>query len=154
MKVNISKRTLILTALSLGFWATSAAAQVAVIANKSVPLTEIKKSELLDFYSGDIKKWSNDLPVVLFDLKPKSEAKDTFYNFLGKSPSRMKSIWLKKMLMGEGEPPQAVESEEEMIKRVATTNGAIGFVSKNKVSGEVKTLFVIDKAGSNGKQKE
>ncbi len=129
---------------SLVFWAASAHAQVAIIAHKSVPADEIKKTELLDFYTGDIKKWGNQTPVVVFDLKSKSEVKEVFYNFLGRSPSRMKSIWLKKMLSGEGEPPQALESEEEMVKKVAETAGAIGFVSKAKLNDEVKTLFIIE----------
>ncbi len=134
----------ILVFLSFVVWASSAQSQVAVIANKAVPINEIKKTELLDFYTGDTKKWDNQIPVIVFDLKLKSAVKDTFYNFLGKSPSRMKSIWLKKMLSGEGEPPKALESEEDMLKKVAETSGAIGFVSKEKINGEVKTLLIIE----------
>lgn len=130
--------------LILATWITVGQAQVAIIAHKSAPVDDIKKTELLDFYTGDIKKWANQTPVVVFDLKPKSEVKEVFYNFLGRSPSRMKSIWLKKMLSGEGEPPQALESEEEMVKKVAETAGAIGFVSKAKLNDEVKTLFIIE----------
>jgi len=132
--------------MSLLIWASATQSQVAIIAHKSVPISEIKKAELLDFYTGDIKKWDNQTPVVVFDLKPKSEAKEAFYDFLGRSPSRMKSIWLKRMLSGEGEPPQALESEDEMVKKVAATAGAIGFVSIAKINGEVKTLFVIEDA--------
>jgi ABC-type phosphate transport system substrate-binding protein len=134
-------KILILSAL----WASTGQAQVAVIANKSVPVDGIKKAELLDFYTGDIRKWDNQTPVIVFDLKQKSEMKEAFYDYLGKSPSRMKSLWLKRMLSGEGEPPQALESEEEMLKKVAETTGAIGFVSKSKVNGEVKVLVVIEK---------
>lgn len=130
--------------LSLAIGVSAGQAQVAIIANKAVPINEIKKTELLDFYTGDIKKWDNQIPVIVFDLKLKSAVKDTFYNFLGKSPSRMKSIWLKKMLSGEGEPPKALESEEDMLKRVAETLGAIGFVNKAKINGEVKTLLIIE----------
>ena len=119
--------------------------QVAVIAHKSVPIDKIKKSELLDFYTGDIKKWRDNQPVVVFDLKPRGEVKETFYKFLGKSSSRMKSIWLKKMLLGEGDPPDSMKLEKELLKKVATTTGAIGFVSQSQVSGDVKTLIIIEK---------
>ena len=118
-------------------------AQVAVIANKSVPLEEISESELLDIYSGDIRWWENGDPVVVFDLEQKTEVKSEFYNFLGKSTSRMKSIWLKKMLSGEGEPPEALKSEEEMLKIVSETVGAIGFISRNRVLPEVKVLALV-----------
>ncbi|MEE9169692.1 MAG: hypothetical protein V3U73_07985, partial [bacterium] len=100
------------TIFCLLFWASSAPAQVSVIAHKSVPLDEIERLQLLDFYTGDIRAWSNGEPVVVFDLKPKGEVKKAFYNFLGKSSSRMKSIWMKKMLSGEGDPPEALVSEE------------------------------------------
>jgi ABC-type phosphate transport system substrate-binding protein len=117
--------------------------QVAVIANKSVPVEEINGTELLDFYSGDVRLWKDGNAVVVFDLKPKGDVKETFYEYLGKSISRMKSIWMKKLLSGEGDPPPALPSEEEMVKKVESTSGAIGFVSKEKVTDQVKILVEI-----------
>jgi ABC-type phosphate transport system substrate-binding protein len=121
----------------------SAFGQVAVIANPSVPVDTITNTELLDFYSRDIRLWNNNKPVTVFDLKPKGEVKGAFYAFIGKSTSRMKSIWMKKMLSGEGDPPAALDSEENMLKRVASTPGAIGFVQLKSVTPGVKVLAVI-----------
>ena len=70
-------------------------AQIAVIANESVPIQEITANKLLDIYSGDIKWWDNGEPVIVFDLAEKSDVKSKFYTYLGKSTARMKSIWLK-----------------------------------------------------------
>lgn len=138
-------KRIILTVAFLLFCATCLSAQVAVIAHKSVPIDKIKKTELLDFYTGDIKKWSDGTNVIVKDLKPKGDVKKTFYKFLGKTPSRMKSIWLKKMLSGEGDPPEALKSEEEMLQKIAKTPGAIGFINQSKVNNNVKTLIVIKK---------
>ncbi len=91
----------IVTLLFLFSWPEASFSQVAVIAHKSVPVDTIKKSELLDFYTGDIKKWNDEQPVVILDLKPRGDTKKMFYEFLGKRPSRLKSIWLRKMLSGE-----------------------------------------------------
>ncbi len=124
-------------------WATGAASQVAVIAHKEAPLDTLSKTQLLDFYSCEIKFWNKELPVVVIDLKPQTEAKAAFYKFLGMTASRMKSLWLKRMLMGEGEPPAATKSEEEMLKKVAATPGALGFVSQNQNNKQVKTLILI-----------
>lgn len=131
------------TILFLLAWTANASGQVAVIAHKSVPLDSIKKSVLLDFYARDIKKWSDGQPVIVFDLKPQSEVKTIFYDYLGRSPSRMKSIWLKKMLSGEGDPPEAMASEEALLAKVAATTGAIGFVSKTLAHNSVKVLLEI-----------
>jgi len=119
-------------------------AQVAVIANKSIKVDKISKSELLDCYTGDMPKWDDGKKVYVFDLKPKTEIKNIFYKYLGKSSSRMKSIWMKRMLSGDGEPPPALESEEQMLKKVEKTKGAIGFVSYDKVTSKIKVLAIIE----------
>lgn len=134
----------LLTILFVCFIVENIEAQVAVIANKSVPINNITETKLLDIYSGEIKWWDNGDPIIVFDLEKKTKVKSEFYNYLGKSTSRMKSIWLKKMLSGEGEPPEAIKSEDEMQKRISETAGAIGFISKNNVEANVKVLVFIE----------
>ncbi len=137
-------KPIIATIIFLLTWAANSNGQVVVIAHKSVPMDTIKKSVLLDFYACDIKKWSDGQPIIVLDLKLQNGVKTTFYNYLGKSSSRMKSIWLKKMLSGEGDPPAVMNSEEELLRKVAATAGAIGFVSKAKVRENVKILLEIN----------
>ena len=134
---------IIVTFLILIFWGTDETGQVAVIANKSVPVDKITRSQLLDFYTRDIRLWENDRPIVVLDLKPKTKIKKEFYKLLGKSTSRMKSIWMKKLLSGEGDPPEALKSEEAVLKKVASTPGAIGYVSQSVVTKEVKVLIIV-----------
>lgn len=134
--------------LVLGLWfgAGNARAQVAVIAHKNVPLDSLSKTQLRDFYSCELKQWTKGVPVAVVDLKLGSETKEAFYKFLGMTASRMKSLWLKKMLMGESAEPLAVKTEEEMLQKVATTSGALGFVSLSKITTNVKTLLIISPA--------
>jgi hypothetical protein len=141
----VQGRRIILTIFCLLAGAKFSLAQVAIIAHKAVPDDTLSQAQLLDFYSGEIKSWSNKVRVVVFDLKPAGEAKEAFYKLLGKTSSRMKSIWLKKLLMGEGDPPEALASEEEVLKRVASTPGAIGFVSKAKATPEVRIIVIVEK---------
>ena len=119
-------------------------AQVAVIANKSVQAEKISKTELLDFYTGDVKEWEDEQRVYVFDLKIKSETRKNFYAYLGKSSSRMKSIWMKNLLSGNGEPPPALDSEAEMLEKIENTKGAIGFINYEKVNDKVKVLTIIE----------
>ena len=130
--------------LALAAGATTASAQVAVIAHKDVPAATISKSNLRDFYTGEVQSWGNDLAVVVFDLKARGPVRDAFYDYLGKTSSRMRSIWLKRKLSGEGDPPESFETEATVLQRVASTPGAIGFVQKVNVSGDgVKILAEI-----------
>ena len=122
-----------------------AKSQIMVITHKSTTIDKISDTKLLDFYTGDIRKWNDGKTVIVFDLKPKTELKKSFYKILGKSTSRMKSIWMKKMLSGEGDPPEALKSEEEMLKKISTTPGAVGFISESKLNGTVKVLKILKK---------
>ena len=138
-------KRLISTLLGLILSATGVTAQVAVIAHKSVAVDKIEKSHLLDLYTGDKSLWGDGKPVIVFDLKQKSGTRRAYYSFLGMSSHRIKSIWLKRMLSGDADPPESFASEEELLKRVATTPGAVGFVAQAKVNGDVKVLMTIEK---------
>ncbi len=121
-------------------------AQVKVIAHTTVPVGQIDKAMLIDCYTGDALTWTDDIPIIVLDLKAKTKTRKAFYKYLGKSPSRIKSIWIKKKLSGEGDPPQGFKTEADVIAKVAETPGAIGFVGAGlDVSGaNVKTLLTIN----------
>ena len=121
--------------------------QVAIIANKDVPVENISKTKLIDLYTRDIRMWSDQLDVKVFDLELKNDTKRVFYKFIGKSSSRMKSIWLRKKLAGECEPPRFVESEAVMLQCVAETQGAVGFIPVEKVTSDVKILLIVPTYG-------
>jgi len=133
----------ILAALETAFVVPALSAEVAVIVHPSVPVREINRTQLLDLYSGDVKEWRNGAPIIVLDLKPKSGIKDAFYSYLGKSSSRMKSIWMKNLLSGEGDPPQAQASETEILQKVASTPGAIGYIDRSLVTDAVVEIVII-----------
>jgi len=138
-------KILIILLLLIIAGATDAFSQVAVIAHRAVQADTLTQSQLLDYFTGDIKSWADKTPVVVLDLKGQSEIKDSFYKRLGITSSRIKSIWLKKLLLGEGDAPEALKSEDDVVKRVASTPGAIGYVSRSKVNSEVKILRIVEK---------
>lgn len=143
--MTASRPTSALCALAALLLATASIAQVAVIAHKAVAADQIDRAKLVDFYTGDIKKWSNKQPVVLFDLQGRGETKKAFYRYLGKNPTRIKPIWLKRMLSGEGDPPKQMQSAAELLAKVAATEGAIGYVDRAVVTDHVKMLLLIEK---------
>ncbi len=50
---------------------------------------------------------------------------------------------MKKQLSGDGKAPVALESEDEMITKVASTPQGVGYVTKQKVTDAVKVLFEL-----------
>lgn len=119
-------------------------AQVAVIANKSAGVSSATASTVADIYTLSTKEWKDGSAVVVFDLKTEGATRTKFYEFIGKSPIELKKVWMRTQLSGEGKAPSVVGSEEEMVQKVASTPGAIGFVSASKVSGDVKLLATIN----------
>lgn len=123
--------------------ATPSVSQIAVIAHPSVPVDSIGKSRIIDLFTGDIRFWDDGSLVVPLDLQEPKEVRKTFYKSLGKSSSRMRSIWMKRKLSGEGDAPQSIETEDEVVARVATTPGSISFVRASYASGSVKVLRIV-----------
>jgi ABC-type phosphate transport system substrate-binding protein len=136
------KYILLITILIL--FETSIKAQVVIIANKSVSANSLSKSKVADIYSLNIKNWDNGEKIILFDLKGNSGTKEKFYSFIGKSNSDMKSLWMRAQLTGAGFAPATLISEEEVLNKVASTPGAIGYVSPKVVTGSVKVLAKIE----------
>jgi ABC-type phosphate transport system substrate-binding protein len=138
MKLN---KYILIAFILLG--AAAAQAQVAVIANKSVSESSISAGKLNDIYSLRLKTWNNGKEIVPVTLKSDNETSQKFFGSLGKPMMEMKKLWMKIQLTGEGQPPTGVGSDDDMIAKVASTPGAIGFVSADKVNGSVKVLLTI-----------
>jgi ABC-type phosphate transport system substrate-binding protein len=126
------------------FASMNAYAQVAVIANKSVSDASISSSKVESVYMLKDKTWSDGKGVILFTLKSDNGTVEKFFSSFGKSSSDMKKLWMKAQLTGEGMAPEALGSEDEVVNKVASTPGAIGFVDAQKVNGNVKVLLTIN----------
>jgi ABC-type phosphate transport system substrate-binding protein len=122
----------------------AAATQVAVVAHPSVEERDLDSRRLLDIFTGAIKTWSGGVPIILVDHKEKTDAKVAFYDYLGMSASRLKSIWMKNLLAGEGTPPESIAGEDELLKRIASTPGALGYVSLSKARESNGVVILLE----------
>lgn len=122
----------------------SSYAQVAVITNKSVTENSISSNKLSEIYCLKAKTWSNGQAIVPLTFKSDDAVSDKFFSSMGKSYSDMKKLWMKLQLTGEGMAPEAVSSNEEIINKVASTPGSIGFIDAKKVTDKVKVLLTIN----------
>jgi ABC-type phosphate transport system substrate-binding protein len=122
----------------------SVSAQIKIVAHPSVPISEMDRRMLLAVFTGDEQSWDDETPIVVIDLGNRSDTRESFYKYLGTSPSRIKSMWIKKKLSGEGDPPRSFDTEEQVLAEIAGTPGAVGYVgiSVDTQSSGVKTLLV------------
>jgi ABC-type phosphate transport system substrate-binding protein len=115
-------------------------AQVSVIANKSINET-VNASKIANIYSLTLTKWSSGSKIVVFDNN--SDIKTNFYKEIGTDQMSLKKEWMKKQLTGEAKAPEALGSDDEVISKVSSTPGAIGFVKSSSVNGNVKVLLEL-----------
>ena len=128
--------------LSLLIAASGVWAQVVVIANKNVPADSVSADSIKDIYLGNKGSWNNGQKVVFVTLKS-GEANDTFMQkYVSKSSSQFNSYWKKMVFTGKGSFPKAFDSDDEMVKYISVTDGAIGYVSPGTNTNGVKTINV------------
>ncbi len=126
--------------LLLAAGASRAQAQTVVIANKSVQEQSVDAAAMRNFFTLGKTQWSNGARVTVVELKPDGVSKEAFYGFIGMRPADVRKQWMRVQLSGEGQPPAMLDSEEAVVKLVAATPGAIGYVSAAAATGEVKKL--------------
>ncbi len=120
----------------------TANAQVAVIVNKSVGASSLTSAQCAAIYSLDNKTWPNGDKVVVFDSK-NSTTKAKFFGFIGKTDAELKKIWMRVQLSGGGKAPEGLASDEEIVGKVASTPGAIGYVGAAAAGGNVKVVVTV-----------
>ena len=117
--------------------------QVSVVVNKSVSETSINSSKLANVYSLSQLKWSDGSKIVVFEQSGDNDQKAKFYQYISKEPQSLKKEWLKKQFSGEAKAPESLSSDDEILKKVSSTPGAIGYIKSSSVNGTVKVLTEI-----------
>lgn len=112
-------------------------AQISVVANKSVS-ESLNAAKVAGIYSLTITKWADGSKIVVFDNS--GDAKVGFYTGIGRDLQSLKKEWMKKQLTGEAKAPETLGSDADVIKKVAATSGAIGYVKSSSVTGDVKVI--------------
>ena len=136
------KNIIVVLLLLLGGLAC-ARSQIAVIVNKSVSANSLDASALLDIYSYNKREWRDGAPIVIFTLRGNGSTSDAFYTYIDKKPLDMKKLWMRLQLSGEAKAPTSFSSEEELVLKVASTPGAIAFISSEKAIDGVKLIATI-----------
>lgn len=142
-KISHRCRLLGIAALMLLLGSLSAG-QLAVIANKSVPVSRLDKRTLQEIYSLSMQRWEDGSAITVVTMKGNDGVVKRFHQFIGRTPFELRKIWLRAQLSGESSVPIALSSEAEVAARVAATPGAIGFVSIESVPRGVITIAVIE----------
>jgi hypothetical protein len=111
------------------------APSVDVIVSPSLASTKLDRSLLRSVFTMRLRQWPDGSPVRVFVLPDTDPLSDQFYRErLGMYSYVLRRAWDRMVFTGTGFAPTVVQTEKEMIDRVRSTPGAIGYVRKRELS--------------------
>ena len=115
------------------------AADVQVIANPGLAVSELTTSDIRDIFLGS-KTAIAGSPVEPV-LAQAGEAHEAFLKtYLGKSNAALRNYFKTLVFTGKGAQPKTFASDAEVVKYVTSTKGAIGYVSAAANTSGVKKI--------------
>lgn len=140
MKNRVVVTTLV--AAVLLFAELSLGGNVVLIGNTSIPVSALNQTDINNIFLGGKNTW-DDGSKVIFVIQKHSACHDIFLkNYINKTPSQFSSYWKKQVFTGKGFAPRSLDNDQEMIKFVSKTKGAIGYVSSDTGLDNVKVITV------------
>ena len=135
-------RIIVLAACCVALQASPALAQVQVVANPSVGVSTISPGDLKDVFLGG-KSTLPDGSAVEPVLADAGEPHKVFLQeYVGKSDQALRTYLKSLVFTGKARMPKSFGSDAEIVKYVAATKGAIGYVSATSDTAGVKKLQV------------
>jgi hypothetical protein len=136
--------TILLTACvgAIAGVATVSAAELQMVANPSVHSTSVTVGDLKDVYIGGKKSLPDGSSVepILAETGP---AHDAFLkDVLGKSDQALRNYFKTLVFTGKGGMPKSFASDADILKYIAKTPGAIGYVSSGSDTAGVKKIAI------------
>jgi hypothetical protein len=133
-----------LTWLALSFSALLHAEPVAIV-HPSTPHTALERKSLRAAFGMTLQTWPNGQPLTVFVFRDDAVLHQQFCRkVLGVLPYTLRRNWDRLLFSGAAQAPITVQTSQEMLYRVATTPGAIGYIEKESHNASVSIIEVID----------
>lgn len=136
---------LIVISLTLSVFCTSTgvAASPQIIVNQSVDTTALSRTDLRLLFAGRRQFWADGTKVTVFVLPANTDVHRNFCaDLLAMYPYQLEHIWHQITYSGLGDSPIIVTNQRELVERVNTTKGAIGYVA-NKPGWESMSIKFV-----------
>jgi ABC-type phosphate transport system substrate-binding protein len=116
-----------------------------IIAHPGVSVDSLARGEISKMFLKKIRVWEDGVPVIPFDLAPKSATREEFSNAVHKRRvSAVVSFWQRMVFSGRQAAPKEQSSSEAMMEAVRRTPGAVGYVADGTSTSGVKIIRITD----------
>lgn len=103
-------------------------AEVTVIVN-AANAASLDDEAVAALFLGQAKTFAGGTEAVPVNQKDSAAATGEFSGrYLKKTPAQLRAFWAKQVFTGAGRPPKELDGDEAVIKFVAATPGAIGYI--------------------------
>ncbi len=120
----------------------AAAQDVVVIVNNGVKATAASNDDVRGVFTGEKSSLGDGSHVTPVTLKSGAAHEAFLKVYVGKGDAAYRTGWRSLVFTGQGSMPKTFDSEAAMVEYVASTPGAIGYVSKETGHEKVKTLSI------------
>ncbi|MBZ5705301.1 MAG: substrate-binding domain-containing protein [Acidobacteriia bacterium] len=138
------QRVLAITLMVLG-WSTAAVSKdVALVSNKTNTVAVVSLAELVKICKGQTNRWPDGKPVTFVTRDPASpDMRLVLEKVYGMSKSEVTAL-ITAANHGRVNHPAIViaNSDEDLVRKVETTPGAVGLVDVYSITGGVTVLRV------------
>jgi len=119
---------------------STAWADLYIIANKDLPVTQLDKDDIAAIYLLKKKHWENGDNIMPINQPAQADARTRFTaEIFDSTPEKLGSYWDKMLFKGET-PPVTQNSEQAVILFVERIKGALGYVETKPQSPQIKIL--------------
>ncbi|MFA3791232.1 hypothetical protein AB6T38_08940 [Aliiglaciecola sp. SL4] len=118
---------------------------VSVIVNIDVKTEQLTPAQLRKIFSMRQTVWPDGQAISVFVLKTENPVHQALCkNVLKMFPYQIERLWNKLAYSGLGDKPIELDSAKEMLKKISSTPGAIGYLLDVTSAENVKKIRVME----------
>ena len=124
-----------------------AARDLAVVSNKSNAISGLAQPELIKLAKAEMNRWPDGKPVTLIMRQPSTPEMKVFLEKVYELPAARVSELISTANHGRAGHPaiMIVESDEDLVNKVASLPGAVGVVDVYAINSSVTVVKVAGK---------
>ncbi|PLX81939.1 MAG: ABC transporter substrate-binding protein [Desulfuromonas sp.] len=132
----------VLFLLGMALGDPSQAADYVVINHRENPVSTLSAQEAKNIFLGKKSTWPEGEAITVF-LQGQTAVNGSFTRgVVKKTPEQFFTYWRKALFSGTGIPPKCLAEDRAMKKSVASTPGAIGYISPEALDDTVKVVEI------------
>jgi len=114
---------------------------VNIIVNQTVPVAPYSLVDTRAIFTMQQRFWPDGEPIKVFVFPDNNTAhKDFAKNNLNMFPHQLRRVWDRMVFSGTGSAPVQLDSEQEMIDKIADTPYSIGYLSGRPKNEKIRVF--------------